>query len=48
MPLSLGTSPIKVLQDVKHTKKAEVRQNSLLFDGVVDEPSEIEYLINLT
>jgi len=45
MPLSLGTSPIKILQDVTPIRKEEAKSDNLLFDEVADEPNEFELLI---
>jgi len=43
--LPLGTTPIQILQDSGHVLSKEIKEKNLLFDNVVDEPNEFEFLI---
>ena len=45
MPLPLGTTPIEILQDYGTKGVKEGKQKTLLFDGIVDEPTDFEFMI---
>ncbi len=45
MPLPLGTCPISILQDCGNKNVKDGKQRQLLFDTVVDEPSDFDFLI---